>query len=70
MPLTDEEIKKILQKDIKTKTLLIDVISLEKVIKEHEENGWKLERKLQINGKIKVTFLLVKKYVSLHFSQI
>ena len=60
MPLTDEEIKKILQKDIKTKTLLIDVISLEKVIKEHEENGWKLVRKLQINGKIKVTFQLVK----------
>lgn len=59
MKLTEEQIKKALQKDIRTKTILVDVLSINEVIKKHEEEGWKVVSKVELNGRIKVTFQMV-----------
>lgn len=60
MKLTDEQIKAILVKDIKSKTILVSKDDLDKVIKEHTDNGWTLVRSTGLNGRIKVTFEKVK----------
>ena len=60
MKLTDEQIKSILVKDIKSNTILVSKDDLDKIIKEHTDNGWTLVRSTELNGRIKVTFEKVK----------
>ncbi len=60
MKLTDEQIKSILVKDIKSKTILVSKDDLDKIIKEHTDNGWTLVRSTELNEKVKVTFEKVK----------
>ena len=60
MKLTDEQIKAILVKDIKSKTILVSKSDLERVIKEHTDDGWTLVRSTELNERIKVTFEKVK----------
>lgn len=56
MKLTDEQIKSIMVKDGKSKTILVDQTEVEKVIEEHLSDGWKLLKKSEINGRTKLTF--------------
>ena len=56
MKLTDEQIAKIMVKEGKTKTILVDDKTVTKVIEDHEKDGWKLLKKSQINGRTKLTF--------------
>lgn len=60
MALSEEQIKSILIKDIKCKTILVSKEEKEKIIKEHQNDGWKLIKELEINGKIKITFEKIK----------
>lgn len=60
MKLTDEQIRNILVKDIKSKTILVFKSDLERVIKEHTDDGWTLVRSTELNEKVKVTFEKVK----------
>lgn len=56
MKLTDEQIKSIMVKDGKSKTILVDNNEVKKVIEEHQKDGWKLLKKSEINGRTKLTF--------------
>jgi hypothetical protein len=56
----DERIRKFMSKEVKFKTILIDPADLDKVVGEHESEGWKLVRKAELNGRLKVTFEIVK----------
>ena len=56
MKLTDEQIASILNKEGKSKTLLVDEKNAGKTIEIHEKDGWKLIKKTEINGRIKLTF--------------
>lgn len=56
MKLTDEQIKSIMVKEGKTKTILVDGNEVTRVIEDHEKDGWKLLKKSEINGRAKLTF--------------
>jgi hypothetical protein len=56
MKLTDEQIKSIMVKEGKSKTILMDHNEAPKVIEEHQKDGWKLLKKSEINGRTKLTF--------------
>jgi len=56
MKLTDEQIAKIMVKDGKSKSILVDNNEVTKVIEDHEKDGWKLLKKSEINGRTKLTF--------------
>ena len=56
MKLTDEQIAKIMTKESKSKTLLVDEKDLRKTIEIHEKDGWKLIKKSEVNGRTKLTF--------------
>ena len=56
MKLTDEQIKSIMVKDGKSKTILVDNNEAKKVIDEYQKDGWKLLKKSEINGRTKLTF--------------
>lgn len=60
MALSEEQIKSILIKDIKCKTILVSKEEKEKIINEHQNDGWKLIKEIEINGKIKITFEKIK----------
>lgn len=49
-----------MSKEVKSKTILIDPADLDKIVGEHESEGWKLVRKAELNGRLKVTFEIVK----------
>ena len=57
MKLTDDQIAAIMTKESKSKTLLVDEKDAEKTIDFHEKEGWKLDKKSEINGRIKLTFI-------------
>ena len=57
MKLTDEQIASIMNKQSESKTLLIDEKNAGKTIDFHEKEGWKLVKKSEINGRIKLTFI-------------
>ena len=57
MNLTDEQIEAILLKNSVSKTLLVDKQKAEETIDEYEKDGWKLYNKIEINGRIKLTFI-------------
>lgn len=56
MKLTDEQIASIMTKDSISKTILVDNDLVVETIKSHENDGWKLYKKTEINGKTKITF--------------
>lgn len=56
MKLTDEQIKSIMEKNVITKTLMVDDNLLEKTISDYEKDGWKLINKIEISDRYKVTF--------------
>lgn len=60
MPLTNEQIEALLSKDIKSKTILVTPDKLQATIEEHLNDGWKLEKKAEVNGRYKVTFTKIK----------
>ena len=43
-------------KNGKSKTILVDQNEVEKVIEQHQKDGWKLLKKSEINGRTKLTF--------------
>jgi len=57
MKLTDEQIASIMNKESKSKTLLVDEKNAGKTIDFHEKEGWKLVKRSEINGRIKLTFV-------------
>ena len=56
MKLTDEQIASILNKEGMSKTILVDEKDAGKTIEIHEKDDWKLIKKSEINGRIKLTF--------------
>lgn len=56
MKLTDEQIKSILVKEGKSKTILVELNGKELVIENHLKEGWKLVKESELNGKAKLTF--------------
>ena len=56
MKLTDEQIRSIMVKDGKSKTILVDHKETPKVIEDHQKEGWKLLKKSELNGRTKLTF--------------
>ena len=56
MKLTDEQIAKIMTRESKSKTILVDDKNTEKTIKIHQKEGWKLIKKSEMNGRTKLTF--------------
>ena len=56
MKLTDEQIRSIMVKEGKSKTILVSPTDRKKTIKEHEKDGWKLIKESELNGKVKLTF--------------
>ena len=56
MKLTEEQISKIMTKEGMTKTLLVDEKNVGKTTEIHEKEGWKLLKKSEVNGRIKLTF--------------
>ena len=56
MKLTDDQIKSIMVKEGKTKTILVDKKEEAHVIENHLKDGWKLLKKSELNGRTKLTF--------------
>ena len=56
MKLTEDQIRSILVKEGKSKTILVDLNAVEETIKNHEKEGWKLTKQSEINGRVKLTF--------------
>jgi len=52
----DEKIKRLMQKESKSKTILIDKENFDQVIEEQTKEGFKLIKKSEVNDKFKVTF--------------
>ena len=56
MKLSDEQLQKILVKNIESKTLLVSPSDIEKVKQEHLSQGWHVFHEVEINGRMKITF--------------
>lgn len=56
MSLTDEQIAKMFNKNVDTKTILVSKNELQNVIDTNIKDGWKLIRTTEINDRVKVTF--------------
>ena len=57
MKLTDEQIRSIMTKESKSKTLLVDTKNVKKTIDIYKKDGWKLVKQSELNGKTKLTFI-------------
>ena len=57
MKLSDDQIRSIMTKESKSKTLLVDSKNTGKTIKDYEKDGWKLVKQSQVNGRTKLTFI-------------
>ena len=60
MKLSDEEIRKIMQKDVTSKTILCSEEDVELTIQKYIADGWTFVRKVEFNGRYKLTFQIVK----------
>lgn len=60
MKLTDEQIRKIMEKEIKCKTLLVSFEDLEKTKQEYLDDGWEFVNAVPLSNRFKVTFRKVK----------
>lgn len=56
MKLTDEQIASIMTKETACKTVLVSKEDAENVIKSHHKDGWELVKKVEISGRLKITF--------------
>ena len=56
MKLTEDQIRSIMVKEGKSKTILVDLTAAEETIKNHEKEGQKLIKQSEINGRVKLTF--------------
>jgi len=56
MKLTDDQIRSIMVKDGKSKTILVDLDEAPNTIKLHKKDGWKLIKQSEVNGRAKLTF--------------
>ena len=56
MKLSDDQIRSIMVKEGKSKTILVDVKDRDKTLKDHEKDGWKLVKESELNGRVKLTF--------------
>lgn len=61
MKLTDDQIRSIMQKHITCKSLLVNPIDEDEIIKEHLSQGWEIANKTKAGEKIKLTFRKVEK---------
>ena len=57
MKLTDEQIRSIMTKESKSKTLLVDPKDVGKTIDFYEKDGWKLVKQSEVEGRTKLTFI-------------
>lgn len=57
MKLSDDQIRSIMTKESKSKTLLIDSKITGKTIEFYEKDGWKLVKQSEVNGRTKLTFI-------------
>jgi len=56
MKLTDEQIAKIMTKESKSKTVLVDENNAGKTVDFHLNDGWKLLKETKVGNKVKLTF--------------
>ena len=45
-----------MEKNVATKTLMVDNVLFEKTVSDYEKDGWKLIKKTEVNGRYKLTF--------------
>ena len=57
MKLTDKQIRSIMAKESKSKTLLVDRKDAGKTIDSYEKDGWKLVKQSEVEGRTKLTFI-------------
>lgn len=57
MKLTNDQIRSIMTKESKSKTLLIDSKNIGKTMEFYEKDGWKLVKQSEVNGRTKLTFI-------------
>ena len=57
MKLTDDQIRSIMMKESKSKTLLVDSKNTGKTIEFYKKDGWKLAKQSEVNGRTKLTFI-------------
>ena len=57
MKLSDDQIRSIMTKESKSKTLLVDSKNTGKTIEFYEEDGWKLVKQSEVNGRTKLTLV-------------
>ena len=57
MILTDDQIRSIMTKESKSKTLLVEQENVGKTIEFYEKEGWKLVKQTELNGRTKLTFI-------------
>ena len=56
MKLTNDQIRSIMVKEGKSKTILVDLEEVKETIETHEKEGWKLLKQSETNGRAKLTF--------------
>ena len=57
MKLSDEQIRSIMVKESKSKTVLVEPKNTGKTVDLYEKDGWKLVKQSEINGRTKLTFI-------------
>ena len=57
MKLSDEQIRSIMVKESKSKTILVEPKNTGKTVDLYEKDGWKLVKQSEINGRTKLTFM-------------
>jgi len=60
MPLTDEQIRKMMQKEIAAKTILVSNEEIDSIINQYKKDGWEFVNQVSCGNKTKLTFRKVK----------
>jgi hypothetical protein len=56
MSTLEERINKLMNKNVEAKTILVKVEERDEVINHYQNEGWKLVKESQLNGRYKLTF--------------
>ena len=56
MSTLEEKINKLMNKNVEAKTILVKVEERDEVINNYQNEGWKLVKESQLNGRYKLTF--------------
>jgi hypothetical protein len=56
MSTLEERINKLMNKNVEAKTILVKVEERDEVINNYQNEGWKLVKESQLNGRYKLTF--------------